>query len=63
MDLVNTSNDDATNMGERLTEGNAAQVDDYKNKVDDLFTKVDGVSLYAAAEYVIPNGNINVISI
>ncbi|KAL8508678.1 hypothetical protein ACS0TY_019068 [Phlomoides rotata] len=41
MDLVNTLIDDATNMGQRATEGNAAQVDDYKNKVDELFMKVD----------------------
>lgn len=52
MDLGNTSNDDATNMGQRSSEGNADQVDDYKNKVDELFTKVDRVSLCTAPEYV-----------
>ncbi|KAK4436010.1 Transcription factor GTE6 [Sesamum alatum] len=41
MDLVNASNEVVTNLGERTMEGNAAQQDDYKNKVDELFTKVD----------------------
>ncbi|KAL0340744.1 UNVERIFIED_CONTAM: Transcription factor GTE1 [Sesamum radiatum] len=41
MDLVNASNDALTNLGETMVEGNAAQEDDYKNKVDELFAKVD----------------------
>ncbi|PIN07453.1 hypothetical protein CDL12_19983 [Handroanthus impetiginosus] len=43
MDLVNAPNEDVTNMvvAQRMSEGNAAQVDDYKSKVDELFTKVD----------------------
>ncbi|KAI3470461.1 hypothetical protein Pfo_027124 [Paulownia fortunei] len=41
MDLVNASNEDITNVEQRTTEGNTAQVDDYKNKVDELFAKVD----------------------
>ncbi|KAL0452168.1 UNVERIFIED_CONTAM: Transcription factor GTE6 [Sesamum latifolium] len=41
MDLVNASNEALTNLGERMVEGNAAQEDDYKNKVDELFAKVD----------------------
>lgn len=45
MDLVNASNDDASSMGQRATEGDAAQADDYKNKVDELFMKVGKVSI------------------
>ncbi|KAL0358672.1 UNVERIFIED_CONTAM: Transcription factor GTE1 [Sesamum angustifolium] len=33
MDLVNASNDALTNLGETMVEGNAAQEDDYKNKL------------------------------
>ncbi|KAL0403469.1 UNVERIFIED_CONTAM: Transcription factor GTE1 [Sesamum radiatum] len=43
MDLVNASNGALTNLGERMVEGNAAQEDDYKNKVDELFAKVDEI--------------------
>ncbi|KAL6501106.1 hypothetical protein OROHE_025303 [Orobanche hederae] len=40
MDLVNAPNVDITNMGQRILDGNAAQMDDYRNKVDELFTTV-----------------------
>ncbi|KAK6144780.1 hypothetical protein DH2020_021600 [Rehmannia glutinosa] len=41
MDFVNAPYEDITTMGQRTTDGNTAQVDDYKNKVDELFGKVD----------------------
>lgn len=38
-------NEDVTNMGEGMLECNPDQVDDYKIKVDELFMKVDKVSI------------------
>ncbi|KAL6504067.1 hypothetical protein OROGR_025990 [Orobanche gracilis] len=40
MDLVNAPNVDITNMGQRILDGNTAQMDDCRNKVDELFTTV-----------------------
>lgn len=41
MDPVSASNNDATNTREVAMEGNPAEADDYKNKVDQLFAKVE----------------------
>lgn len=45
MDPVSASNNDATNTREVVLEGNPAEADDYKNKVDQLFSKVEEVSI------------------
>ncbi|GFP82837.1 transcription factor gte6 [Phtheirospermum japonicum] len=41
MDLANAPNEDIANMGQRMMDGNIAQADSYKNKIDELFTMVD----------------------
>lgn len=46
MDPVSASNNDATNTREVVLEGNPAEADDYKNKVDQLFSKVEEVSIW-----------------
>lgn len=42
---MSASNNDATNTREVTMEGNPAEADDYKNKVDQLFAKVEKVSI------------------
>lgn len=45
MELVNVSDENVTNVAFRNMESNAAQVDDFNPKVDDLFSKVDEVCI------------------
>lgn len=45
MDLVNASMNDATNIGEMALEVNPVEADDLKRKVDELFVKVEQVSI------------------
>lgn len=45
MDFVNASMNDATNIGEMAMEGNPAEAHGYKKQVDELFAKVEQVSI------------------
>ncbi|KAK4485323.1 hypothetical protein RD792_007959 [Penstemon davidsonii] len=43
MERVDVPNEDVTNMGPEMTQGNAALLDGFKNKVNELFTKVNSL--------------------